>query len=127
MIIQNAIRVIKTGEIVASQRRHDFRSVSLGDGKSIAVDGGGDYIKRSGAIEDKGVLWEELSLDDEASTESEILNKMLWGTFGKSGKPPIKFKFIKDLEVDHLKKIAKIEALRDLTKKVVKYWLNKKK
>jgi len=52
---------------------------------------------------------------------------MLWGTFGKSGKSPIKFKFIKDLEVDHLEKIAKIEALRDLTKKVVKYWLNKKK
>jgi hypothetical protein len=55
MIVQNAIRCKKCGDLVASEHRHDFRWCKC---KSVAVDGGHDYLKRVGNRED----WEEASI-----------------------------------------------------------------
>ena len=53
-IITNKIRCKKCGDIIESKTRHDFRTCSCG---AVAVDGGCDYLKRTGNYED----WEELS------------------------------------------------------------------
>ena len=53
-IIRNAIRCRKCGDIIESETVHDFRVCSCG---ACAVDGGHDYLRRCGNLED----WEELS------------------------------------------------------------------
>lgn len=54
MIIRNAIRCKKCGDIIESLTRHDFEECSCG---AVAVDGGRSYLRRVGFPED----WEELS------------------------------------------------------------------
>lgn len=49
MIIKNAARCKKCGDIIESKDRHDFRSCKCG---AIAVDGGHEYIRRIGNLED---------------------------------------------------------------------------
>ena len=52
-IVRNIIRK-KCGDVIESKTGHDFKFCSCG---SCAVDGGHDYLRRCGDIED----WEELS------------------------------------------------------------------
>ena len=49
MIIENKIRCKKCGDIIESKTRHDFKWCSC---KSIAVDGGLEYLRRVGNLED---------------------------------------------------------------------------
>ena len=53
-IIANKIRCKKCNEIIESTHRHNFKFCQCG---AVAVDGGKDYLRRSGNRED----WEELS------------------------------------------------------------------
>ena len=53
-IIKNKIKCKYCGDILESTSQHDFKFCSCG---KIAIDGGLDYLKRSGNSED----WEELS------------------------------------------------------------------
>lgn len=53
-IIHNKIRCKKCGEIIESEHRHDFKFCSCG---ACAVDGGHDYLRRTGNREN----WEELA------------------------------------------------------------------
>lgn len=53
-IIRNMIRCKKCNDIIESVSRHDFKFCKCG---AVAVDGGKDYLRRSGKRED----WEELS------------------------------------------------------------------
>ena len=57
-ILLNAIRCKKCNEVIESTHRHDFKFCKCG---AVAVDGGRDYLKRSGYPED----WEELSKYEE--------------------------------------------------------------
>lgn len=49
MIILNKARCRKCGDIIESKHRHDFVRCKCG---SVAVDGGTDYLKRCGSMED---------------------------------------------------------------------------
>lgn len=53
-IIKNAARCLKCKDIIESKHRHDYVLCTCG---SIAVDGGRDYLKRSGNPD----AYEELS------------------------------------------------------------------
>ena len=53
-IIKNCIRCKLCGDIIESTSTHDFKFCSCG---KIAIDGGYNYLKRSGNPND----WEELS------------------------------------------------------------------
>ena len=48
-IITNKIRCKKCGDIIESKHRHDFVTCKCG---AVSVDGGHDYLKRSGNYED---------------------------------------------------------------------------
>lgn len=65
-IIRNAIRCKKCGDIIESQTVHDFKFCSCG---ACAVDGGHDYLRRCGNLED----WEELSKAERVEDNS-VLN-----------------------------------------------------
>ena len=54
VIIKNAIRCRKCGEIIESTSVHDFKFCKCG---ACAVDGGKEYLRRCGERED----WEELA------------------------------------------------------------------
>ena len=49
MIIRNAAQCAKCGDVVESKHRHDFVSCSCG---AIFVDGGKEYLRGGGNLED---------------------------------------------------------------------------
>ena len=61
-IITNRIRCLKCGDIIISKSVHDFRYCSC---RACAVDGGTDYLRRVGELED----WEDLSIVEEISLD----------------------------------------------------------
>ena len=65
-IIRNAIKCKKCGDIIESKTVHDFKFCSCG---ACAVDGGHDYLRRCGNLED----WEELSKAERVEDNS-VLN-----------------------------------------------------
>lgn len=67
MIIRNRIRCKKCGDIIESLTVHDFKFCSC---ESCAVDGGRDYLRRCGWLED----WEELS-EIKPDDENKMLTK----------------------------------------------------
>ena len=54
-ILVNKIRCKKCGDIIESKTVHDFKYCKC---QSVAVDGGHEYIRRVGALDE----WEELSV-----------------------------------------------------------------
>lgn len=56
MIVKNAIKCNKCGDVIESTHVHDFKWCKC---KSVAVDGGLHYLRRVGNQED----WTELSVD----------------------------------------------------------------
>lgn len=54
-IIENKIKCNKCGDVIESIHRHDFKFCKCG---AVAVDGGHDYLRRCGNLED----FEELSV-----------------------------------------------------------------
>jgi len=70
-ILVNRIKCNKCGEIIESTHRHDFKFCKCG---AVAVDGGNDYLRRSGNLED----WEELSEYENISDFSKLAeNEMI--------------------------------------------------
>ena len=53
-IIHNRIKCLKCGDVIESKYRHDYKTCSCG---ACAVDGGHDYLRRCGNLED----WKDMS------------------------------------------------------------------
>ena len=64
-IIRNAIRCKKCGDNIESKTVHDFWVCSC---RACAVDGGHDYFRRCGNLED----WEELSKAERVEENSVL-------------------------------------------------------
>ena len=56
-IIRNRIKCKKCGDIIESKSRHDFVWCKC---QSVAVDGGKDYLRRVGNIEDIEEMFESV-------------------------------------------------------------------
>lgn len=138
-LIQNAIWIIKPDIYLVSSHRHDFRAyefdeIEPGTGRklSIAVDGGDGpygYARRVGALYDSNRLrlYEERCLTTEDPFE-RIAEWLVWGTRGKDGKSPLRFRPIKEFTTDHLEAIlANCPDIGPWHKKVVEHWLAVKK
>lgn len=123
-IIQNALMVKRTKEIIVSTYVHDYRTNVRG--KYIyAVDGGKEYIRRVYNNEDpNGAKTVDLCLYSGSSVE-EIQEKLCWGTYGKTGKGKLEFKFIKNLEPNHLLAILEnVANLSQIHRDVIQHWLH---
>lgn len=68
MIVVNKIRCRRCGDIIESRYTHDFKWCSCG---KCAVDGGHDYLRRTGEHED----YEELSVVIDNSSQSKNNSK----------------------------------------------------
>lgn len=69
-ILVNKIRCLKCGDVIESKHRHDFKYCSC---RSVAVDGGFDYLRRVGNRED----YEDFSEMEEVEGELGGLNDYL--------------------------------------------------
>lgn len=133
-LIQNAIKVVETGEIIKSSHKNDFQSFDLdGHRPEIFFDGGGAYYIDGGNsyfrtnLPKKSKRWVNYCLTDETPFE-EILEMLVWGTYGIDGKKPLVYKPIKDLSYDHICAIMRdYEGQLDtIYWNVLYYWKNKK-
>lgn len=124
-ILQNAIKITDNGKTVFLQsiHCHDYVSHTLTDGQVVAVDGGRDYLRRIGPINDHGI--EDYSLTDEMPMET-IADRLLWGTRGKNGDQPLTYMLLKDCSKAHLKAILEhCLNINPLHKQVIEILLTK--
>ena len=122
-LIQNGLQIKSTGEIFQSAHRHDFVEIP-GYG---FIDGGIDYI-HSSIMNLDGL--NDLCLYEDSPIK-DLREKLLWGNRGKDGKSPLKYTFVKDCDLDHLKAIIKYSKdknypLHPLRQGVIMYWIRKK-
>ena len=99
-LIYNAIRT-PDGTILESRSVHDYQGYTDANGKYYAVDGGLEYLRRSGDG------YEELSLtmDDDFAKIRQVVS---WGTRGKHGSQPLKKVKIKDMELQHINAVLEL-------------------
>jgi len=71
MIIVNQIKCLKCGDKPYSQHRHDFTYCQC---KTVAVDGGLDYLRRVGDLDQ----YEELSIELPEKAIKAILTSLEW-------------------------------------------------
>lgn len=67
-VIVNKIRCKKCGDIIESTHRHDFKICKCG---AVAVDGGHDYLRRSGDLDG----YEELSITEEREFDWDSIKR----------------------------------------------------
>lgn len=97
--VLNAIRT-PDGTVLRSRHRHDFQTHVDANGETYMVDGGLDYLKRSV----NAAPYEELSMDSSAPFEA-IREALEWGTYGKSGKDPLRYVKLSEMSNDHIQSI----------------------
>ena len=66
--VPNSAKCRKCGDVIESKTRHDFQTCKCG---AISVDGGRDYMKRSGNPED----FEDIPLSNKASKKDKQIKK----------------------------------------------------
>ncbi len=116
MIIQNAVKIKETGEIIKSAHRHDYVSRTLKNGKEIVRDGGGSYIR--GSIDDPADIEDYTLLKEDKF--SKIKKYLLWGTYGKDGSELLRYVPLCKCETAHLKAILKTQEPAPIYIKVIK-------
>ena len=122
MILQNAIKIIEDGKIIKSCHVHDYVVHTTASGKEFMIDGGCEYLRHNAWNADEV---EELFLNSESSQE-DIENKLVWGTYGIKGDQPLTWVFLKDCETNHLINILKVPNLSPLIKVVIESLLSKR-
>ena len=67
-IITNKIKCKKCGDIMESTYRHDFKVCKCG---ALAVDGGHDYLRRCGDLDD----YEDLSVTEDVEIDFDLTRR----------------------------------------------------
>lgn len=114
-ILANCIRT-PDGTYLRSYNRHHYNQHWDENGLYYAVDGGLDYLKRIGPYE-PGIAYEECSVYDYDSHD-KIRANFSWGSYGKDGKQPFRYIFLKDMEDEHIKAVLATQTLHPKIKKV---------
>ena len=110
-ITQNAIRT-PDGTYLVSSHNHDYQAHTDSNGVLYSVDGGYEECTWSNGNGQEECL--RLSSDDPFL---EVREKLLWGSYGKSGKEPLHYIRLKDMEEEHIKNVIGIlSSHRVLTK-----------
>lgn len=98
-LVHNCVECLECGEILVSHHRHDYKTCSCPN--HTTVDGGLSYL-RYGGMNMEMVKAKPVYADDDFEL---IRNKFQWGTYGKTGKDPLKYVVLKNMTNDHINKI----------------------
>lgn len=112
MIIKNAI-ITPDGTELISEHRHDFKMYKDSiTGKEYGVDGGCEYQRLIGDMNDCKVILIEVDEEESFTPESfdMIRNSFKWGSRGKDGKQPLVQKKLKELSNAHIEAIIKTQT-----------------
>ena len=109
------------GTIIQSFHRHDYVVHLDRNGHKYMVDGGLEYLRRN-IHEDAPYTELSLCCDDNFD---DIRREFHWGTRGKDGRQPLKWKPLCDLDTTHIEAILETQTqikpwLRDLFEKELK-------
>ena len=105
-LVQNAMYCELCKVFIVCQQNHLIVGC-----KHTKLDGGLEYQRVIGRRCKSYTLYED-------SKTEEYVEKLLWGTMGKSGNGPLVYKLMKDLDKDHLKEILKLN-ITDYRQKVI--------
>ena len=97
-IIYNAVR-LPSGKVLESRHQHDYNCA-----EGVCVDGGLDYLRRVGNLENCTEL--SVCAEDPIEKTREV---PLWGTYGKSGKDKFKWVCTREMETDHISNILQYQ------------------
>jgi hypothetical protein len=128
VLLQNACHIPEADLYLRSVNVHDFIQWRSEDGRvDYAIDGGhgrGAYVRRVG--HDNGRVFDWCLYDDDPF--DLIAERLLWGTFGKEGKEPRRWRPISTLELGHLQAILQTQShiKGTLTERVVQHWATQK-
>lgn len=122
-ILQNAAMCTECKTILVSNRVHDYKVCNCG---SITVDGGHEYLRRSSLdelfVRDLSISVPTDGIVSDFKLIKECFNRALWGTFGKDGQSEFKYKFIKDLDDEHVEAILRDCNVSKLTRNAMLYF-----
>ena len=104
-IIYNAIQT-PDGTILESRSRHDYKIYTDANGKEYMVDGGFDYQRRSANGDEKLLM---VTTEDK---HKKVREYATWGSYGVNGDQPRKEIKVKDMELDHISAVLKLDYIR---------------
>lgn len=122
-VVQNAV-CCPNGQYLVSSYGWDYQTAVV-DGVIYSVDGGlNTHTSRNGDGKE-----EDLTVMSDDPFE-DVRNKLLWGSYGKSGKEPLHWIRLKDMEENHIDNVLKMlendgseraKWRRDMMKQELKY------
>lgn len=122
-VVQNAMFNIKTGEYVISRHVHDYQTLTTSEGRLVgAIDGGDEYLRRLGRWDNQTQLlageWRDVSLTTEDSW-TDVCAHLLWGSRGKDGQQPLKYKPIAEMDREHIQAVLRTQTVNPLYEAVL--------
>ena len=117
VMIQNAVYDVANDIWYNSSHTHDYVSIPYNDGH-LFIDGGTSY-RRTNANFSELEGFEEWSLYESDSFE-DIKKKLLWGTYGKDGKSPLRWQPFSVCSTEHLWAILETQPIDYLREIVIK-------
>jgi hypothetical protein len=110
-IVLNRI-ITPDGTVLESEHVHDYKTYIDTNGLEYMVDGGREYLRRNEYDDDP---YTEATVYTDSPFE-ELREVVTWGTYGKSGKEPMRRRRLSELSDDHIKAILE-------TQRHIKVWL----
>lgn len=94
-MIANSL-ITPDGTELRSYHRHDYKTYTDSNGKEYMIDGGLSYIRCSANGDEK---LKTVTTNDPFEVQREAF---VWGTYGPTGRDPLKRVPLKDLDTDHI-------------------------
>lgn len=88
------------GTLLQSFTKHDYKEHKDLNGETYGIDGGNDYQRIIGNIEDLEII----TITDEDDYEV-IRQELYWGTYGKDGKDPFKWIYLNEMSDEHIQNV----------------------
>jgi hypothetical protein len=93
------------GTVLQSYHVHDYKTHLDKNGEEYMLDGGADYVRTS--MNNVPAEYITVSMSDKHELRREWFS---WGSYGKTGKDPLKWIKLKDMETEHI--LACLETCR---------------
>lgn len=92
------------GTVLQAYHRHDYKTYTDKNGEEYMIDGGCDYVRHS--INKEPAEYFTVTTDDTHKMKRQWFH---WGTYGKNGDQPLKWKPLQELDKEHIEAILETQ------------------